>query len=59
MSTSTIHERPRIPIEDVSEFSVRVAADHAVPRRQSVASNAAVRAAFAQEVRPTAHLRNL
>lgn len=57
MSTSTIHERPRIPIEDVSEFPVRTAADHAVPRRYAAPSNAAVRAAFAQEVRPQARLR--
>jgi hypothetical protein len=58
MSTKTVHERARIPIPLVSEFPVRATADQAVPRRHAASSSAALRAAFAQEVRPTARLRN-
>ena len=58
MSTKTVHERARIPIQLVSDFPVRATADRAVSRRHAASSFAVLRAAFAQEVRPTAHLRN-
>jgi hypothetical protein len=58
MSTKTIHERAKIPIQLISKFSVREAADRAVPRRHAAPSFAMLRVAFAQEVRPNARLRN-
>ena len=58
MSTNSVHERATIPIQLVDDFDLRAAADRAVPRRHAAPSFAALRAAFAQEVRPTALTRN-
>ena len=56
--SKTVHDRVRIPIQVVDEFDVRAAADRAASRRLAASSLTAIRAAFAQEVRPTALTRN-
>ena len=59
MSTKTFQKkRPKIPIQELVELRLRAAADRAVSRCHVAPFPAAIRAAFAQEVRPQARLRD-
>ncbi len=59
MSTKTFQKkRPKIPIQQLVELPRRAAADRAVSRCHAAPSPAAMHAAFTQEVRPQARLRD-
>ena len=61
MSTKTFQKkRPKIPIQELVELTLRAAADRAVSRCHAAPFPAAALAlaAFAQEVRPQARLRD-
>ena len=59
MSTKTFQKkRPKIPIQELVELTPQPAADRAVSRCHAAPFPAAVLAAFAQEVRPQARLRD-
>jgi hypothetical protein len=59
MTTKTFQKkRPKIPIQEVVELTLRAAADRAASRCHAAPSPAGMHAAFTQEVRPHARLRD-